>query len=152
VPAEQVEAMFTYDDDRRYLLRHDGYGLMVRGQAWRRGDSAIARLDEVIPGELHLPQLDAARAHDTARLGVARRWLLWGAAHLRPSSRKFDRYCAMIIAMLVVCVAISGLSIARGQARPLISTIVLTAVVVRLLIWLQDDTRHPRYKNATPRR
>lgn len=144
VPMKRVAAMLTYDDGSRYVLRDDGYGLMVRAQDWRGGTKAIARLDQVVPSELHLPQPAGGFSGERVRASVGRRWFSWAAAFARPLRRGFDLFAALILLTVLLGVGLAVFCVVGDAAEQLIPTILLTVGLVRLLIWWQDDSARPR--------
>jgi len=141
VQVNDLAAMFTYEDRRRYLLRRDGYGFLVRADRWRGGDTAIARIDAMVPDTLRLPQTGGAP--EAPRLKTSRKWWSWLTAFLRPFTRTFDWYTAGIIAMLLLGVVGSILAVLRGDSGQLVYAILATVTVVRLLIYFQDESKSP---------
>lgn len=133
VPTDDVAALLTFDEDRRRVVRHDGYGLSIDAQAWRGGGQAVALLDAAVPAHLHLPQPAGDGSSDVGQTNALRRWFRPIAALLLRPFRALDRVAVLAFLVFGGVMALAVVMFMSERASALLPLIVLV-LIVRLLI------------------
>jgi hypothetical protein len=77
LPVSGAEALYVFPDGLRTLIGRDGWALSIEPARWQRGQEAVAELDRLLPGDLHLPQPALDRPLDFEPAPFARRWWLY---------------------------------------------------------------------------
>ena len=74
VSGRDVHAMLAYENGLRHVVTRDGYGLLINPHGWRRGASAVTKLDELVPEDRRLPHPSIDGLEQGVKAGFLRRW------------------------------------------------------------------------------
>ena len=130
---DDVAGYLTWPDGARGLVLADGWSLSIQPDAWRKGRRLVARLDDLVPSELHLPQpSDTSPASGTQTAGMARRWSggvrRWTAEMAGPDWLPTALGLLVVAVVAVVAVALGH----PGVVGPLL-------LVFAIRSWLERD-------------
>ena len=114
-PVDKVAGYLTWDDGTRALVLADGWSLSIRPDAWHKGRRLLARLDALVPSELHLPQpSETSPGSGTQTVGLARRWS-GGVRRLASDASGAVRPGVVAWWVLVVAIAVAGVALGHPQ-------------------------------------
>ena len=132
-PLDEVAGYLTWDDGTRGLVLADGWSVSVRPDSWRTGRRLVARLDDLVPPELHLPQpAETSPGSGTETVGVVRRWS-GGVRRWTGEMAGPDWLPGALGLLLVAVVAVVAIALGHpGVVGPLL-------VVFAVRSWLERD-------------
>lgn len=131
-PLDEVAGYLVWDDGTRGLVLADGWSISIRPDTWRKGRQLVARLDDLVPAELHLPQPPETSPATAQPVGVARRWS-GGLRRVASDASGSLRFGVIAWWVLILAIAVAGVLLGHPG--------VIGALVVGQLISvaLRDD-------------
>ncbi|MCF6377027.1 hypothetical protein L2K70_05390 [Nocardioides KLBMP 9356] len=103
-PVDDLAGYLTWEDGARGLVLADGWSFSIVPAAWSGGTDYVARLDQLVPRELHLPQPRTTAPEPPPRHGLVARW---SGGLRRTTSARAARALALLLWLLVAAVVVS---------------------------------------------